>query len=73
MIKRVNELNLERAKALLREKEISDERLTKLLEQVKAFCKVAYQLYSKANETEEISDNVRELNPEPPEEFTNAA
>jgi hypothetical protein len=73
MIKRVNELNLERAKALLSEKEISEERLTKLLEQVKAFCKVAYQLYSNTNETEKTSDNVRELNPEPPEEFTNAA
>ena len=71
MIKRVNELSLERAKALLGDKEISDERLTKVLEQVKAFCKVAYQLYSK-NESEAECDNVRQLYAEPPDEFTNA-
>lgn len=73
MIKRVNDLSHERAKALLGEKEISEERLTKVLEQVKAFCKVAYQLYSKTNETDKTNDNVRELYSEPPEEFTNAA
>jgi len=68
MIKQVNELNLERAKALLGNDEISEERLTKVLEQVKAFCKVAYELYSK-NEVQ--SNNVRELYTEPPDEFTN--
>jgi hypothetical protein len=73
MIKRVDELSLERAKALLGEKEISEERLTKVLEQVKAFCKVAYELYSKTNEVNCKSDNVRELYSEPPDEFTNAA
>lgn len=72
MIKRVNELNSERANALLEEK-ISEEKLTKVLEQVKAFCKVAYQLYSKKNPTEKENDNVRELHSEPPEQFTNAA
>ncbi|MBA3664576.1 MAG: hypothetical protein H0W61_10255 [Bacteroidetes bacterium] len=72
MIKQVNELNLERANALLEEK-ISEEKLKKVLEQVKAFCKVAYQLYSKTNPTEKENDNVRELSTEPPEQFTNAA
>jgi hypothetical protein len=73
MIKRVNELSLERAKALLGEKEISEERLTKTLERIKAFCKVAYQLYSKTNETNVMGKNVRELDSEPPDKFTNAA
>ena len=72
MIKRMNELSLERAKALLG-KEISEERLKKVVERIKAFCKVAYQLYSKTNETEKTNDNVRELYSEPPDEFTNAA
>lgn len=72
MIKRVNELSLERAKALLG-KEISEERLKKVVERIKAFCKVAYQLYSKTNATEMESDNVRQLYAEPPDEFTNAA
>ena len=72
MIKRENELNLERAKALLG-KEISEERLKKEVERIKAFCKVAYQLYSKMNQTEKLKDNVRELNFEPPDEFINAA
>lgn len=73
MIKRVDEMSLERAKALLGEKEISEERLKKVVEQVKAFCKVAYQLYSKTNATDLESDDVRQLYAEPPDEFTNAA
>lgn len=72
MIKRVNELSLERAKALLGDKEISEERLTNVLERIKAFCKVAYELYSK-NEGKVESDNVRQLYAEPPDEFKNAA
>ncbi len=72
MIKRVNELSLERAKALLG-KEIPEQRLKKVVERIKAFCKVAYQFYSKANVTEKGNDNVRELYSEPPDEFTNAA
>ena len=72
MIKQVDELSLERAKALLG-KEISEERLKKMVERIKAFYKVAYQLYSKTNETEKTIDNVRELYSEPPDEFTNAA
>lgn len=75
MIKRVNELTLERAKALLgkEKEEISEEKLKKMMEQVKAFCKVAYQLYAKTNATELENGNVRQLFSEPPDEFTNAA
>ncbi len=73
MIKRVNELNLERAKALLGEKKIPDEKLLRVLEQVKMFCKVAYQLYAKQGGTENESDNVRQIYSEPPDQFTNAA
>lgn len=74
MNKQVNELTFERAKSLLGEKEeISEERLKKVLEQVKAFCKVAYQLYSKTNPTDIESDNVRQLYAEPPDQFTKAA
>lgn len=73
MIKRVNELNLERAKALLGEKKIPDEKLIRVLEQVKMFCKVAYQLYAKQGGTEKENDNVRQIYSEPPDQFTNAA
>lgn len=47
MKKQVNELSLERAIALLGNKKINKAKLTKLLERIKAFCKVAYQLYQK--------------------------
>ncbi len=73
MNKRVNELTPERVKALLGENEISEERLKKVLEQVKVFCKVAYQLYSKNNTTDTQGDNVRQLYTEPPDQFTKAA
>ncbi len=73
MIKRVNELNLERAKTLLGEKKIPDEKLLRVLEQVKLFCKVAYQLYAKQGGTENASNNVRQIDAEPPNQFTNAA
>ena len=73
MIKRVNELSLERAKALLGEKKIPDEKLLRVLEQVKMFSKVAYQLYAKQGGTENTSGNVRQIYSEPPDQFTNAA
>jgi len=71
MIKRVKELSLERAKALLGKKKISEERLKRVLERIKAFCKVAYQLY--ANTTDDPNKPCRKLDAEPPDEFTNAA
>lgn len=73
MIKKVNELNLERAKALLGKEKIPDDKLPRVLEQVKMFCKVAYQLYAKQSGTDNSSDNARQIYSEPPDQFTNAA
>jgi hypothetical protein len=73
MIKRVNELDFEKVKALLGDKNISEEQFKKLLEQVKAFCKVAYQLYAKKSSINDKTAEVRELHPEPPQQFTNVA
>jgi len=73
MIKGVNELSLEGAKALLGEKKIPDEKLLRVLEQVKMFCKVTYQLYAKQGGAKNTSDNVRQIYSEPPDQFTNAA
>jgi len=73
MNKRVNELTQERAKALLGKTKLSEERLKKVLDRIKVFCKVAYQLYSKRNPIENESDNVRQLYAEPPDQFTKAA
>jgi hypothetical protein len=72
MKKQVNELSLERAKALLG-KEINEEKLKRMLERVKAFCKVAYQLYLKTTQPGKPTAIVKPLNPEPPNEFTKAA
>jgi hypothetical protein len=73
MNKRVNELTPERAKVLLGENEISEERLKKVLDRIKVFCKVAYQLYSKRNQVTTESTDARQLNSEPPDQFTKAA
>lgn len=73
MIKRVNELDFERVKTLLGDKNISEERLKKLLEQVKAFCKVACQLYAKKSGMNDKTAQAKELHLEPPQQFTNAA
>lgn len=72
MKKQVNDLTPERARALLGKKEISDEKLLKVLERIKAFCKVAYQLYSKLN-NKEAKAVTKDFDSEPPNEFTNAA
>ena len=72
MKKQVNELSHERAIALLGNKKINKEKLTKLLERIKAFCKVAYQLYQK-NILPDKPTHVKELKANPPDEFTNAA
>jgi hypothetical protein len=73
MTKRVNELTPERAKVLLGENKISEERLKKVLDRIKVFCKVAYQLYSKRNQVKTECDHVQQFNAEPPDQFTNAA
>ena len=72
MKKQVNELNLQRAKALLGGEEINEESLKKLLERIKVFCKVSYQLYLNSN-TPDKPPIIKKLDTEPPSEFTNAA
>lgn len=73
MKKQVNELSLERAKVLLGNKEIDEKKLRKLMERIKAFCKVSYQLFVKNNPPDNPTAIVRALEAEPPNEFTNAA
>ncbi|HXB41693.1 MAG TPA: hypothetical protein VNZ49_14225 [Bacteroidia bacterium] len=73
MKQQVNELSLERAKALLGESKIDENKLRKLLERIKAFCKVSYQLYLKFNEPDKPTSIMRTLEAEPPNEFKNAA
>jgi hypothetical protein len=72
MKKQVNELSLERAIALLGNKKINKEKLTKMLERIKSFCKVAYQLYNK-NIKPDQPNNAKQFEAQPPDEFTNAA
>lgn len=72
MKKQVNELSLERAKVLFG-KEIKEEKLKRMLERIKAFCKVAYQLYLTKGKPDKPIAQVRQLNSEPPNEFTKAA
>lgn len=69
MKKQVNELSPERAKALLGTNEIDEEKLIKVLERIKAFCKVSYQLYSNHNPPDKETE--RTLEAEPPNQFTN--
>jgi hypothetical protein len=69
MKKQVNEMSLERAKALLG-REVDEHKLKKLLERIKAFCKVSYELYLKSISKEAI---VKQFEAEPPDEFTKAA
>lgn len=72
MKKQVKEMSLQRAKELLGLREIDEKKLVKLLERVKAFCRVSYQLYIKKLEPDNTAV-VKTLNVEPPEEFTKAA
>lgn len=73
MKKQVKELNPERAIALLGNKEVDEEKLTKTLERIKAFCKVAYQLYLNDINSDKPIAIVKQLESKPPEKFTNAA
>lgn len=41
-----NALTLEKARELLKDESMSDEKLTKIINSVQVFCKVAYELYS---------------------------
>ncbi len=73
MKKQVNELNPERAIALLGNKDVNEEKLTETLERIKAFCKVAYQLYLNDINPDKPNAIVKQLDTEPPQQFTNAA
>lgn len=62
------ELTLENSRELLNDKTMSDERLEKIINSIKIFCKVAYELYSNEQEKkiEQIEiDNIIPLHPEP--------
>jgi hypothetical protein len=72
MKKQVNELSLERAKALLGNKQVDEQQLKKVLEKIKVFCKVAYQLYLTSTQPDRPTI-VRQLKSDPPDEFTKAA
>jgi hypothetical protein len=72
MKKQVNELSLERAIALLGNKKIKGEKLIKMLERIKAFCKVTYQLYLKSINPDKPTI-VKQIKSEPPDSFTKAA
>lgn len=73
MKKQVNELDLERAKILLGQKEIDETKLKKMLERIKVFCKVSYQLYLKNLEPDKPTAVIKQLESEQPDEFTKAA
>jgi len=76
MKKQVNELDLERAKILLGQKEgkgIDEIKLKKILERIKVFCKVAYQLYIENVEPDKPAAVMKNFESEPPDEFTKAA
>ena len=50
----VKELSIERIKELLGNKKLSDETITKVMDRIKRFCKVAYELYLKKNKPKNI-------------------
>lgn len=70
MKKQVNELSPERAKALLGNNELDEAQLIRLMEQIKAFCKVSYQLYADCNPPDKETEQARTLDAEPPNQFT---
>lgn len=73
MTKQVNELSPERAKVLLGQKEINKEKLKEMLERIKAFCKISYQLYLKDTNAELQDVETKMFDSEPTDQFTNAA
>lgn len=71
MKKQVKELSLQRAAALLEGKKLNEQTLLQLVERVKAFCKISYQLYLQKVRAVK-NDETKKLDAEPPDEFTNA-
>lgn len=61
-----DELTLEKARELLKDKTISDEKLNKIINGIKIFCKVAYELYNEEQNQKAIQreNNIIELHPE---------
>ena len=54
----LTELSIERIKQLLGTKKISDESIKKVMDKIKRFCKVAYQLYLKKSKPSQYSEIV---------------
>lgn len=50
------ELSIERIKELLGNKKLSDETIKKVMDRIKRFCKVAYELYLKKNKPKNTSE-----------------
>lgn len=66
-----NILTLEKARELLGDNVISDEKLEIIISNIKVFCKVAYEMYSEEQSQKLTKDNVIELHPN--QELKNAA
>lgn len=67
-----NELTLEKARELLNDESISDERLIKIINSIKIFCKVAYELYSEEQNQKAIQEEKNSIAMQL-EQFKNAA
>ena len=52
----LKELSIERIKQLLGTKKLSDESIKKVMDKIKRFCKVAYELYAKKNKPKNIAE-----------------
>ena len=52
----LKELSIERIKELLGTKKLSDESIKKVMDKIKRFCKVAYELYTKKNKPKNIAE-----------------
>jgi hypothetical protein len=70
MKKQVNELNQKRVKTLSG-KDLQENKMNTVLERMKAFCKIAYQLYLNSIHLDKPT-MTKQLEAEPPKEFTKA-
>ena len=72
----LKELSIERIKQLLGTKKLSDESIKKVMDKIKRFCKVAYELYLKKNrpnDSEEIEEVDIKKDTEQPKEYKKVA
>lgn len=58
-----NKLTLEKARELLGNNDMSDEKLEMIISNIKVFCKVAYEMYSEEQNQKLTKDNFSELHP----------